>query len=99
MLILRGQKVNIETVSGIAEEMNGKRVCFLFLVLKQNAYQILMLLSSDKHSLVKLMPPNPLLTSNVIASGLGMEWKLSLQREMRSFIRYLYVQSAFPERP
>lgn len=99
LLILGGQKVNIEPVSGIAEEMNGERVFFLFLVSKQSAHQILVVLSSDKHSLVKLIPPSPLLTSNVIASGLGMEWKLSIQRERRSFIRYLYVHSAFSERP
>lgn len=79
--------------------MDGKRVCFLFLVSKQRAHQILVFLSSDKHSLVKLIPPSPRLTSNVIASGLGMEWKLSTQRERRSFIRYLYAHSAFPERP
>lgn len=77
--------------------MDGERVCSLFLVSKQSAHQILVLLSSHKHSLVKLIPPSPLLTSNVIASGLGMEWKLSTRREMGSFIRYLYAHSAFPE--
>lgn len=89
--------MNIETVSATAE-MNGKRVCFLFLVSKHSAHQILMLLSSYKHSLVKLIPPSPLLTSNVIASGLGLEWQLSTQGEMRYFIRYLYVHPAFSER-
>lgn len=86
--------MNIETVSATAE-MNGKRVCFLFLVSKHSAHQILMLLSSYKHSLVKLIPPSPLLTSNVV----GLEWQLSTQGEMRYFIRYLYVHPAFSERP
>lgn len=86
--------MNIETVSATAE-MNGKRVCFLFLVSKHSAHQILMLLSSYKHSLVKLIPLSPLLTSNVV----GLEWQLSTQGEMRYFIRYLYVHPAFSERP